>query len=499
MEIGREDDDGRGHDCGDDGEDHTRLPHQNTQSTTISSTTVRHRQQQRMVEMTHFWSILRMKLIDWDTRLDQSVTSVDSAVVTTTAATDVDEQLDDLKTELTALRNKAIAVASGETIWEDNKGEKLELGETTGDEIDCYNTQGNMFQLSTATDWRLLHDELSKYATKFEEKTKNVHRDQFLFRRYRVELARRRRRNRQMMEATTAAADGATANDIGRRMNNSSLKTAMAAGPFTSSVEASNSQSVTLQSCLKDLFNVQIMVGASGNVTVQSQQQDQTPSAIPLTIRAGTPLHLWNLTGCHVTVQLQPLPALYLIGLTETTVIVSSSVASAVHITDCHKSVLQMVHVAQQMRIHKSNQLSINLSQPWTQGAIIMEDSKQLEFQVQVSTTDSSDEAEEEEEDKSNNAYHHLLDVKDFNWLRTGIPSPNFTVTTVIRGSGKNDDDDNQNQQSATTSPTTLTTIDNFQHGVPPPAPVAVLDDPTAVPAPADDEENDDDDDDDEL
>jgi hypothetical protein len=73
--------------------------------------------------------------------------------------------------------------------------------------------------------------------------------------------------------------------------------------------------------------------------------------------------------------------------------------ARAVHITDCQTCSLKAS--AQQLRLHKSTDLTCNVEV--TAGAIL-EDCTGLVF------------------------YSEAIEVNDFNWLRSGIPSPNFEI-----------------------------------------------------------------------
>jgi hypothetical protein len=87
----------------------------------------------------------------------------------------------------------------------------------------------------------------------------------------------------------------------------------------------------------------------------------------------------------------------------KTTIRVTEPVSSAIHVTDCHDC---SVHAkAQQLRLHESTDLKCHVD--LVAGAIL-EDCTRLLF-------------------VSNN-----VDVKDFNWLRTGIPSPNFRIEPPI-------------------------------------------------------------------
>ena len=90
------------------------------------------------------------------------------------------------------------------------------------------------------------------------------------------------------------------------------------------------------------------------------------------------------------------LEALHLVQVTSTKVVVMHPIASSIHITDCHDCWIE--GKSQQLRIHGSQNLSISVD--LVAGAII-EGSQDIVFQ-------------------------RMVEVKDFDWLREGMPSPNF-------------------------------------------------------------------------
>jgi hypothetical protein len=71
----------------------------------------------------------------------------------------------------------------------------------------------------------------------------------------------------------------------------------------------------------------------------------------------------------------------------------------AIHVTACHKCSINAY--AQQLRLHESSDL---LCEVEVAAGAILEDCTRLVF-----VSDS-------------------IEVKDFNWLRTGVPSPNFQI-----------------------------------------------------------------------
>lgn len=103
----------------------------------------------------------------------------------------------------------------------------------------------------------------------------------------------------------------------------------------------------------------------------------------------------------HCIYSKKPLQALHVVQSSKTTIRVTEPVSSSIHVTDCHDCSFHAK--SQQLRLHESTNLNCYVD--LVAGAIL-EDCSGLLF-------------------VSNN-----IDVKDFNWLRTGIPSPNFRIET---------------------------------------------------------------------
>jgi Tubulin binding cofactor C len=83
--------------------------------------------------------------------------------------------------------------------------------------------------------------------------------------------------------------------------------------------------------------------------------------------------------------------------------VVPNAIQGAVHVTNCHSSKLTLS--AQQLRLHDCRDLACVVS---VSAGAIMEGCQRMAF--------------------VNSASDHNLDVKDFDWLRHGIQSPNYTI-----------------------------------------------------------------------
>ena len=88
----------------------------------------------------------------------------------------------------------------------------------------------------------------------------------------------------------------------------------------------------------------------------------------------------------------------------------------SVHVTNCSGATIVLVE-CQQIRLHDSEDLTCHVEQNASSVGAILEGCARIVFSISPSSL--SDEQRHQP---------LLLDAKDFNWLRNGIPSPNFRV-----------------------------------------------------------------------
>lgn len=94
-------------------------------------------------------------------------------------------------------------------------------------------------------------------------------------------------------------------------------------------------------------------------------------------------------------------------------------IQGAAHVTKCRHSVLTLR--VQQLRLHESSDLTCRVAV--SAGAILEECNRIAFFQIILAAASTS--------------HHHPLEVKDFDWLRNGIPSPNYTIERIILEEGE--------------------------------------------------------------
>ena len=123
------------------------------------------------------------------------------------------------------------------------------------------------------------------------------------------------------------------------------------------------------------------------------------------------------------------LHGLHLVDLSNVVVYVTQSMPSGtVHVTNCRHLEL-VLKESQQLRLHDSTDLTCHVNA--TIGAIL-EGCTRIVFAippvVSTTTTSSSMTLLSTEQPQDERQGLVLLDAKDFDWLRTGVPSPNFKV-----------------------------------------------------------------------
>lgn len=87
----------------------------------------------------------------------------------------------------------------------------------------------------------------------------------------------------------------------------------------------------------------------------------------------------------------------------DSSITIVNSIDGAIHVTDCHNCTLRST--CQQLRLHGSTRLECHVL--FRAGAIL-EDCNRISFWKTREDT--------------------FGDIRDFNWLKNGIPSPNFSI-----------------------------------------------------------------------
>lgn len=94
---------------------------------------------------------------------------------------------------------------------------------------------------------------------------------------------------------------------------------------------------------------------------------------------------------------------IHLMSIHDSSILIANSIDGAIHVTDCHNMALRST--CQQLRLHGSTGLDCHVL---FKGGAILEDCTRIAFWKQRDVS--------------------VGDIRDFDWLKNGIPSPNFVV-----------------------------------------------------------------------
>lgn len=98
-----------------------------------------------------------------------------------------------------------------------------------------------------------------------------------------------------------------------------------------------------------------------------------------------------------------PCTAIHLLDIQHSRIEIHCPVPGAIHVTNCNRTTLQSQ--SQQLRLHDSEELQCHVL---VSAGVILEDCSRIKFFLKEQQSPR-------------------LDVKDFNWLKAGVPSPHFS------------------------------------------------------------------------
>jgi len=239
-------------------------------------------------------------------------------------------------------------------------------------------------------DVRHLHQELTQCQDALEKmKTELLPKGKFVFRRYREAM----RKREEEMQSGAGVNNG---DSSGRRANaQTKIATAATNAPSLQSLE-------TKRRAVQDLLDVEVLVDSKGKVVMKDGTAIERETILPLEGESST-LSLRKLRNCTVTLQ-GIYKSLHMVDVQNSFVTVAPhAIQGAMHVTQCHGSTIHLVR-SQQIRLHESTDLVCRIEASAT--GIILEDCTRIVFQCP----------------------DQEVDIKDFDWLRSGVPSPNFTA-----------------------------------------------------------------------
>lgn len=343
-----------------------------------------------------FWKNLKQRLQSWTTRC---------------TAIETRQQWLDLQQELQALRHYCLKSMTTTTTNTTSSSFSLSMDDLiVPDELPL-------------ADWRLLHEEFTNCTILLETiQNQQFPKSKFVFLRYRQEVARRKalgipveyakshQERTTSMTTMTMTMKNTTTTDNHHGENpipihdlddDNEWNTTDTGSPPTIP------SPVNLESITNAVINIRedgtIHITFHDNSTNHHSNDDHWNTPSPITSAV---LLMKNLQNCTIQIH-KVLEALHLVHIISTKVVVINPIASSIHITDCHDCSIQ--GKSQQLRIHDSQNLSINVD--LIAGAIL-EGSHDIVFQ-------------------------RVVEVKDFDWLREGMASPNFRFAVSAQDDSK--------------------------------------------------------------
>ena len=111
-------------------------------------------------------------------------------------------------------------------------------------------------------------------------------------------------------------------------------------------------------------------------------------------------------------------------------ILIQDTVTGPIHVTNCHDTII--VSASRQLRIHECDNVTFHID---VFSGPIIEDCKKMTFhgdyveQTMIANNKTKKGQRHNKEEKQQSHHENMFwDVKDFNWLKPKIPSPNFTV-----------------------------------------------------------------------
>jgi hypothetical protein len=262
----------------------------------------------------------------------------------------------------------------------------------------------------------------------------------FRFHRYHAELLRRKNLELRNEQVGDCCNDKGLVNRnilvVNEDMSKNHLRNAFALLSTTPSGVKTN--------ILENLINCMIVVDEDGNINRVGGSSHKMDHCFPLHVDLEMTLLLRNIQNSRIEIR-NHLPALHIVNVHHTQIHVQSVVESAIHVTKAIDSDLFIKYPARQLRIHQAIRLQVTLGQQpednqqspaagtttrstsvgWNPGSIILEHSKHATFYVPAGAIREGSSFPL----PTNSVWMSI--IKDFGWLRTSVPSPNFSIQGI--------------------------------------------------------------------
>lgn len=250
-------------------------------------------------------------------------------------------------------------------------------------------------------DQRLVATELQRLKDKANVvQTTIMPKEKFCFRRYRAEMMKRKHQTHNVLQyddheskedKTTGSQDDTTHNDDTTKALHEQFE-----GRF-----------------LTERNDLSLIVNSDGNVKINDNQEKEfyPEDEIHDMRREPKSFLLQNLTRCRILLK-GTYESIHIIGAKDCNIRIINPIHGPVHVTNCHQTSIYIAF-SRQLRIHDCTNVGFYIH---VGSGPIIEGCRGMKFYQRDNCTG---------EHKGKNLY---WDVKDFNWLKNNVKSPNFEV-----------------------------------------------------------------------
>jgi len=390
------------------------------------------RDRARTEALLEFWAEVRSALSEWRAKLEQLLATKgrngegDDGPVSESEKRRIHLQLDELKQQLWSLRKSCLSSSSSSS-----------AGENPASVAAIQNSVPLAPDDLPMSDLRILHEEFAKHQSLLDGARKTLlPKGKFVFARYRKAWQEQQELEQQM--GSGKSPNGSETDDgIGGAINSFDRTS-------NPRQEIPTRTRTIPKDCIHDIAGARVVVDCLGRIRVselENENEGETrgchssrqpgvsvvdehcdhdrgvKSIEEETISSPV---LQNIQDSTIELHGSSYKSVHLLDVVRSTVVIANVVEGAVHVTGCHHTRLQLGGSCQQLRMHESTRVQCCIGGRGVMAGAILEGCRRIQFFVDPKAGNDGD--------------HPALDVKDFNFLKKGVPSPNYTIEWNYEG-----------------------------------------------------------------
>mmetsp|Transcript_29574 Transcript_29574/g.44678 ORF Transcript_29574/g.44678 Transcript_29574/m.44678 type:complete len:493 (+) Transcript_29574:87-1565(+) len=268
-------------------------------------------------------------------------------------------------------------------------------------------------------DLRMLSEEITKLSDKIDFVRERIcPKEKFSFRRYRAALLKQQQRRDSKEEKEPKKNQQQATNNIISNEEKPEKKERRNIAQYEGIVEYVSDSKVVVQADGKvDVIN-------TTNDAAASSSEETKPATVA---KEASSFLMRNLKNCNVILN-GVYKSVHFIQVEYCTIDITTPILQgSIHVTSCHNTTLYCA--SNQLRIHDSSDVDFHV---FVKSGPIIEDCSKIKFYGDYFSNHhcpwGQEDKEGTEEEDVKKMINQFRDVKDFNWLRTLVPSPNFSI-----------------------------------------------------------------------